>query len=296
LLAKLEAFVLLCDRAVAANFFGESTMASGNGLMAGKRGVILGVANNRSIAWGIAKALVAEGAEIALTYQGEALKKRVEPLAAELGATVVGHCDVTDLETVDNVFAEVERLWGKIDFVVHAIAFSDKDELTGRYVDTTRDNFLRTMDISVFSLTAVAKRAEPLMAEGGSILTLTYYGAEKVMPHYNVMGVAKAALEASVRYLAVDLGSNNIRVNAISAGPIKTLAASGIGDFRYILKWNEYNAPLKRVVTIEEVGDSALYLLSRLSRGVTGEVLHVDSGYHVVGMKAVDAPDISVVD
>jgi len=295
LLAKLEAFVLLCDRAVAANFFGESTMASGNGLMAGKRGVILGVANNRSIAWGIAKALVAEGAEIALTYQGEALKKRVEPLAAELGATVVGHCDVTDLETVDNVFAEVGRLWDKIDFVVHAIAFSDKDELTGRYVDTTRDNFLRTMDISVFSLTAVAKRAEPLMAEGGSILTLTYYGAEKVMPHYNVMGVAKAALEASVRYLAVDLGSNNIRVNAISAGPIKTLAASGIGDFRYILKWNEYNAPLKRVVTIEEVGDSALYLLSRLSRGVTGEVLHVDSGYHVVGMKAVDAPDISVV-
>jgi len=287
--------VLLCDRAIAANFFGESTMASGNGLMAGKRGVILGVANNRSIAWGIAKALVAEGAEIALTYQGDALKKRVEPLAAELGATVVGHCDVTDLETVDNVFAEVGRLWGKIDFVVHAIAFSDKDELTGRYVETTRDNFLRTMDISVFSLTAVAKRAEPLMAEGGSILTLTYYGAQKVMPHYNVMGVAKAALEASVRYLAVDLGSNNIRVNAISAGPIKTLAASGIGDFRYILKRNEYNAPLKRVVTIEEVGDSALYLLSRLSRGVTGEVLHVDSGYHVVGMKAVDAPDISVV-
>lgn len=271
-------------------------MASGNGLMAGKRGVILGVANNRSIAWGIAKALVAEGAELALTYQGEPLKKRVEPLAAELGATVVGHCDVTDLTTVDNVFAEVEKLWGKIDFVVHAIAFSDKDELTGRYVQTTRENFLRTMDISVYSLAAVAKRAEPLMNEGGSILTLTYYGAEKVMPHYNVMGVAKAALEASVRYLAVDLGGSNIRVNAISAGPIKTLAASGIGDFRYILKWNEYNAPLKRVVTIEEVGDSALYLLSRLSRGVTGEILHVDSGYHVVGMKAVDAPDISVVD
>lgn len=271
-------------------------MASGNGLMAGKRGVILGVANNRSIAWGIAKALVAEGAELALTYQGEPLKKRVEPLAAELGATVVGHCDVTDLTTVDNVFAEVGKLWGKIDFVVHAIAFSDKDELTGRYVETTRENFLRTMDISVYSLAAVAKRAEPLMNEGGSILTLTYYGAEKVMPHYNVMGVAKAALEASVRYLAVDLGGSNIRVNAISAGPIKTLAASGIGDFRYILKWNEYNAPLKRVVTIEEVGDSALYLLSRLSRGVTGEILHVDSGYHVVGMKAVDAPDISVVD
>ena len=270
-------------------------MASGNGLMAGKRGLILGVANNRSIAWGIAKALADEGAEIALTYQGEALKKRVEPLAAELGAAVVGHCDVTDLETIDKVFAEVGRLWGKIDFVVHAIAFSDKDELTGRYVETTRENFLRTMDISVFSLTAVAKCAEPLMTEGGSILTLTYYGAEKVMPHYNAMGVAKAAVEASVRYLAVDLGGSNIRVNAISAGPIKTLAAAGIGDFRYILKWNEYNAPLKRVVTIDEVGDSALYMLSRLSRGVTGEVLHVDSGYHVVGMKAVDAPDISVV-
>lgn len=271
-------------------------MASGNGLMAGKRGVILGVANNRSIAWGIAKALVAEGAEIALTYQGDALKKRVEPLAAELGATVIGHCDVTDLATIDNVFGEVEKLWGKIDFVVHAIAFSDKDELTGRYVNTTRENFLRTMDISVFSLTAIARRAEPLLNPGSSILTLTYYGAEKVMPHYNVMGVAKAALEASVRYLAVDLGSANIRVNAISAGPIKTLAASGIGDFRYILRWNEYNAPLRRTVTIEEVGDSALYLLSHLSRGVTGEVLHVDSGYHVVGMKAVDAPDISVIE
>lgn len=267
-------------------------MASGNGLMAGKRGVILGVANNRSIAWGIAKALVAEGAEIALTYQGDALKKRVEPLAAELGATVIGHCDVTDLATIDNVFGEVEKLWGKIDFVVHAIAFSDKDELTGRYVNTTRENFLRTMDISVFSLTAIARRAEPLLNPGSSILTLTYYGAEKVMPHYNVMGVAKAALEASVRYLAVDLGSANIRVNAISAGPIKTLAASGIGDFRYILKWNEYNSPLRRTVTIEEVGETAAYLLSDMSRGVTGEVHHVDAGYHVVGMKNPEAPDI----
>jgi enoyl-[acyl-carrier protein] reductase I len=208
---------------------------------------------------------------------------------------VAGHCDVTDLDTIDAVFADLEARWGKLDFVVHAIAFSDKDELTGRYVETTRENFNRTMDISVYSLTAVAKRAEPLMTDGGSILTLTYYGAEKVMPHYNVMGVAKAALEASVRYLAVDLGGSNIRVNAISAGPIKTLAASGIGDFRYILKWNEYNSPLKRTVTIDEVGDSALYLVSDLSRGVTGEILHVDSGYHTVGMKAVDAPDISVV-
>lgn len=270
-------------------------MAGGNGLMAGKRGLVLGVANNRSIAWGIAKACATEGAELAFTYQGDALKKRVEPLAAELGAWVVGHCDVTELETVDAVFAELGKRWERLDFVVHAIAFSDKDELTGRYVETTRENFLRTMDISVYSLTAVAKRAEPLMTDGGSILTLTYYGAEKVMPHYNVMGVAKAALEASVRYLAVDLGGKNIRVNAISAGPIKTLAASGIGDFRYILRWNEYNSPLKRVVTTEEVGDTALYMVSHLSRAVTGEVLHVDSGYHVVGMKAVDAPDISTV-
>jgi len=270
-------------------------MADTSGLMKGKRGLIMGVANNRSIAWGIAKACADAGAELALTYQGEALKKRVEPLATELGAIVVGHCDVTDLDTIDAVFAEIESKWGKLDFVVHAIAFSDKDELTGRYVETSRENFNRTMDISVYSLTAVAKRAEPLMTDGGSILTLTYYGAEKVMPHYNVMGVAKAALEASVRYLAVDLGGSNIRVNAISAGPIKTLAASGIGDFRYILKWNEYNSPLKRTVTIDEVGDSALYLVSDLSRAVTGEVLHVDSGYHTVGMKAVDAPDISVV-
>jgi enoyl-[acyl-carrier protein] reductase I len=270
-------------------------MADTSGLMKGKRGLIMGVANNRSIAWGIAKACADAGAELALTYQGEALKKRVEPLAAELGAIVAGHCDVTDLDTIDAVFAEIESRWGKLDFVVHAIAFSDKDELTGRYVETSRENFNRTMDISVYSLTAVAKRAEPLMTDGGSIITLTYYGAEKVMPHYNVMGVAKAALEASVRYLAVDLGGSNIRVNAISAGPIKTLAASGIGDFRYILKWNEYNSPLKRTVTIDEVGDSALYLVSDLSRGVTGEILHVDSGYHTVGMKAVDAPDISVV-
>ncbi len=270
-------------------------MAQASGLMNGKRGVIMGVANNRSIAWGIAKALSEAGAEIALTWQGDALKKRVEPLAQELGAFMAGHCDVTDLSTIDAVFSSLEEKWGKIDFVVHAIAFSDKDELTGRYVDTSRDNFARTMDISVYSFTAVAARAERIMNDGGSVLTLTYYGAEKVMPHYNVMGVAKAALEASVRYLAVDLGSRGIRVNAISAGPIKTLAASGIGDFRYILKWNEYNAPLKRTVSIEEVGNSALYLLSDLSSGVTGEVHHVDSGYHTIGMKAVDAPDISVL-
>jgi enoyl-[acyl-carrier protein] reductase I len=270
-------------------------MADAKGLMAGKRGLVMGVANNRSIAWGIAKAAANAGAEIALTYQGDALKKRVEPLATEIGALVAGHCDVTDAASIDAVFAHIEKEWGRLDFVVHAIAFSDKDELTGRFVDTTEGNFTKTMLISVYSLTAVAQRAEKLMHDGGSILTLTYYGAEKVMPNYNVMGVAKAALEASVQYLAVDLGRKAIRVNAISAGPIKTLAASGIGDFRYILKWNEYNTPLKRTVTIEEVGDSGMYLLSDLSRGVTGEILHVDSGYHVVGMKAVDAPDISVV-
>ncbi|TXI01066.1 MAG: enoyl-ACP reductase FabI [Rhizobium sp.] len=269
-------------------------MAQSTGLMAGKRGVILGVANNRSIAWGIAKACSEAGAEIALTWQGDALKKRVEPLAQELGAFMAGHCDVTEPSTIDAVVDTLEAKWGKIDFVVHAIAFSDKDELTGRYLDTSRDNFTKTMDISVYSFTAVAQRAERIMNDGGSMITLTYYGAEKVMPHYNVMGVAKAALEASVRYLAVDLGSRGIRVNAISAGPIKTLAASGIGDFRYILKWNEYNAPLKRTVTIDEVGNSALYLLSDLSTAVTGEIHHVDSGYHTVGMKAVDAPDISV--
>ena len=269
--------------------------ATNNGLLAGKRGLIMGVANNRSIAWGIAKACADQGAELALTYQGDAFRKRVEPLAAELGAYIAGDCDVTDLASIDAVFTDLEKKWGKLDFLVHAIAFSDKDELDGRYVDTTRDNFLRTMDISVYSLTAVAKRAEPMLNDNASLLTLTYYGAEKVMPHYNVMGVAKAALEASVRYLAVDLGGKGIRVNAISAGPIKTLAASGIGDFRYILKWNEYNAPLKKTVSIEEVGGSGLYLLSDLSRGVTGEVHHVDAGYHVVGMKSVDAPDISVV-
>ena len=265
------------------------------GLMAGKRGIIMGVANNRSIAWGIAKSIHAQGGEIAFTYQGEALKKRVEPLAAELGAIVAGDCDVSDEASIDAAFAEIEKIWGKIDFLVHAIGFSDKDELTGRYVDTTPDNFAKTMQISVYSFTSVARRAEKLMTDGGSMLTLTYYGAEKVMPNYNVMGVAKAALEASVKYLAVDLGPKNIRVNAISAGPIKTLAASGIGDFRYILKWNEYNAPLRRTVTIEEVGDVGLYMLSDLSRSVTGETHHADSGYHVVGMKAVDAPDISVV-
>ncbi|MBB3935016.1 enoyl-ACP reductase FabI [Aureimonas phyllosphaerae] len=270
-------------------------MVDSLGLMKGKRGVILGVANNRSIAFGIAKALAAQGAEIAFTYQGDALRKRVEPLAAELGAFVCGHCDVGDPATIDACFKALEEKWGKLDFLVHAIGFSDKDELTGRYVDTTEANFNKTMNISVYSFTAVAQRAEKLMTDGGSMLTLTYYGAEKVMPNYNVMGVAKAALEASVKYLAVDLGPKNIRVNAISAGPIKTLAASGIGDFRYILKWNEYNAPLRRTVTIEEVGDVGLYLLSDLSRSVTGEVHHADSGYHVVGMKAVDAPDISVI-
>ncbi|MCE2934095.1 MAG: enoyl-ACP reductase FabI [Hyphomicrobiales bacterium] len=268
--------------------------AESNGLMRGRRGLIMGLANNRSIAWGIAKACHAAGAELAFTYQGDALKKRVEPLAQELGGIVAGHCDVTDTASIDAVFAEIERAWGRLDFVVHAIAFSDKDELTGRYVDTSEANFTKSMLISCYSLTAIIQRAEKLMTDGGSIVTLTYYGAEKWMPHYNVMGVAKAALEASVRYLAADLGPQNIRVNAISAGPIKTLAASGIGDFRYILKWNEYNAPLRRTVTIEEVGDSALYLLSDLSRGVTGEVMHVDSGYHVVGMKNPDAPDLSL--
>ncbi len=270
-------------------------MAELTGLLAGKRGLIMGVANNRSIAWGIAKAARDAGAELAFTWQGEALHKRVAPLAAELDAFMAGDCDVTDLASIDAVMDNIEAKWGKIDFVVHAIAFSDKDELTGRYLDTSRDNFAKTMDISVYSFVAVTKRAERILNEGGSVVTLTYYGAEKVMPHYNVMGVAKAALEASVRYMAVDMGSRGIRVNAISAGPIKTLAASGIGDFRYILKWNEYNAPLKRTVTIEEVGKSALYLLSDLSTGVTGEIHHVDSGYHTVGMKAVDAPDISVV-
>lgn len=269
-------------------------MAENMGLMRGKRGVILGVANNRSIAYGIAKSCRDQGAELAFTWQGDALKKRVEPLAKELGAITLGHCDVTDPATIDAVFAEVKKQWGKIDFVVHAIAFADKDQLDGRYIETTQDNFTNSMLISCYSLTAIAQRAEHLMTEGGSILTLSYYGAEKWMPHYNVMGVAKAALEASVRYLAADLGEKNIRVNAISAGPIKTLAASGIGDFRYILKWNEYNAPLRRNVTQEEVGDSAMYFLSDLARGVTGEVHHVDAGYHVVGMKNPYAPDVSM--
>jgi enoyl-[acyl-carrier protein] reductase I len=264
-------------------------------LMAGKRGLVMGVANNRSIAWGIAKALATNGAELALTYQGEALKKRVVPLATELGSKLVLPCDVSDPASMDEVFGTLKKEWGGLDFLVHAIAFSDKNELDGRYVDTSEKNFTQTMLISCYSLTALAKRAEPLMKNGGSMLTLTYYGAEKVMPHYNVMGVAKAALEASVRYLAADLGKDGIRVNAISAGPIKTLAASGIADFRYILKWNEYNSALRRTVTIEEVGGSALYLLSDLGRGVTGEVHHVDAGYHVQGMKNEDAPDISVM-
>ena len=268
-------------------------MSMGSGLMKGKRGLVIGLANNRSVAWGIAKSCAAHGAELAFTYQGDALRRRVEPLAQELNALIAGHLDVTDPASLDAAFAYLDKTWGRLDFLVHAVAFSDKDELTGRYVDTSRDNFSRSMDISVYSLTDLARRAEPLMTNGGSILTLTYYGAEKVMPHYNVMGVAKAALEASVRYLAVDLGPRNIRVNALSAGPIKTLAASGIGDFRYILKWNQYNSPLRKTVTIDEVGDAALYLLSDLSRSVTGEVHHVDSGYHVVGMKAVDAPDIT---
>ena len=266
-----------------------------NNLMAGKRGLIMGLANDKSIAWGIAKACGDAGAELAFSYQGEALKKRVAPLAAQMGSDFLVECDVTNMNSVDAVFDEIEKRWGKLDFIVHAIGFSDKNELRGRYVDTSRDNFMMTMDISVYSFTAVVKRAERLMTDGGSALTMTYYGAEQVMPHYNVMGVAKAALEASVKYLAEDLGKQNIRVNAISAGPIKTLAASGIGDFRYIMKWNELNSPLRRNVTIEDVGKSALYLLSDLGSGVTGENLHVDAGYHVVGMKAVDAPDIDVV-
>ena len=264
-------------------------------LLKGKRGLVMGVANNRSIAWGIAKAAADAGAELAFTYQGDALKKRVEPLARELGGHVVGHCDVTDGATIDAVFAEIEKLWGKLDFVVHCIAFSDKDELTGRYVETSEANFTKSLLISCYSFTAITQRAEKLMPDGGSLLTLTYYGAEKWMPHYNVMGVAKAALESSVQYLAADLGPSKIRVNAISAGPIKTLAASGIGDFRYILKWNEYNAPLRRTVTIEEVGESAVFLLSPMGRGVTGEILHVDAGYHVVGMKNPTAPDIGEI-
>ncbi|MCK0170180.1 enoyl-ACP reductase FabI [Aliiroseovarius sp. S1123] len=263
-------------------------------LMKGKRGLIMGLANDKSIAWGIAKACADAGAELAFSYQGEALKKRVGPLADQLGSDIVLECDVADQASIDALFAELEKKWGKLDFIVHAIGFSDKNELRGRYVDTSPENFRMTMDISVYSFTAVARRAADLMTDGGSMLTLTYYGAEQVMPHYNVMGVAKAALEASVRYLAEDLGKDGIRVNSISAGPIKTLAASGIGDFRYILKWNELNSPLRRNVSIDDVGNSALYLLSDLGSGVTGETHHVDAGYHVVGMKAVDAPDIDV--
>ncbi len=264
-------------------------MNQSHGLMAGKRGLVMGVANDRSIAWGIAKAVAAQGAELAFTYQGEALEKRVRPLADQIGAKKVVAADVTDSASLDAAFDELKRDWGTLDFVVHAIAYSDKDQLKGKYVDTTRDNFLNSMDISCFSFTDVCRRAAPLMTNGGSLLTLTYIGAERVMPHYNVMGVAKAALEASVRYLAADLGPQNVRVNAISAGPIKTLAASGIGDFRYILKWNELNAPVRRNVTIDEVGNSGLYLLSDLGAGVTGETIHVDNGYHVVGMMATDA-------
>jgi enoyl-[acyl-carrier protein] reductase I len=263
-----------------------------SGLMRGKRGLIMGLANQRSLAWGIAKACRAHGAELAFTFQGDALRKRVEPLAKEVGGIVVGDCDVTVPATIDAAFAALRSAWGAIDFVVHAIAFSDRDQLDGRYVDTTQDNFAKTMLVSCYSFTAIAQRAEKMMPNGGAMLTLTYYGSQKWMPHYNVMGVAKSALEASVRYLAADLGVKNIRVNAISSGPIKTLAASGIGDFRYILRWNQYNAPLRRNVTIEEVGEAGVYLLSDMSRGVTGEVHHVDAGYHIVGMKHPDAPDI----
>jgi len=263
------------------------------GMMAGKRGLIMGLANDKSIAWGIAKACADQGAELAFSYQGEALLKRVKPLAEQLGSDIVIPCDVGDEASMDALFAELEKVWGKLDFVVHAIGFSDKNELRGRYVDTSRENFMMSMDISVYSFTAICQRASKMMPDGGSLLTLSYYGAEKVMPHYNVMGLAKAALEASVRYIAEDLGRDGIRCNAISAGTIKTLAASGIGDFRYILKWNEYNSPMRRNVSIEDVGGAAMYLLSDLSRGVTGEVHHVDSGYHVVGMKALDAPDMT---
>ena len=264
-------------------------------LMAGKKGLIMGIANERSLAWGIARSLAAHGAELAVTYQGEALERRVRPLAEQAGASMVLPADVTDAGSLDDLFASIADVWDGLDFVVHAIAFSDKEELKGRYIETSARNFQKTMLVSCYSFTELCRRAAPLMSRGGSMLTLTYYGAERVMPHYNVMGVAKAALEASVRYLAVDLGGEGIRVNAISAGPIRTLAASGIGDFRYILKWNEYNSPLKRNTTLDDVGGAAVYLLSDLGAGTTGEVLHVDSGYHVVGMKAVDAPDITTV-
>ena len=264
-----------------------------NGIMNGKRGIVMGVANDRSIAWGIAEAVAKQGAEIAFTYQGDALEKRVRPLAEKVGSTIIIPCDVSSDEAIEETFKLLKKKWDTIDFIVHAIAYSDKEELKGEYVDTTRENFYKTMDISVYSFTAIAQRAARMMPNGGSMITLTYYGAEKVMPHYNVMGVAKAALESSVRYLAADLGSDKIRVNSLSAGPIKTLAASGIGDFRYILKWNQYNSPLRRNVTLNDVGGCGVYLLSDLSAGVTGETHHVDCGYHVVGMKAIDAPDMS---
>ena len=264
-----------------------------NGIMNGKRGIVMGVANDRSIAWGIAEAVAKQGAEIAFTYQGDALEKRVRPLAEKVGSNIIIPCDVSSDEAIEETFKLLKEKWDTIDFIVHAIAYSDKEELKGEYVDTTRENFYKTMDISVYSFTAIAQRAAKMMPNGGSMITLTYYGAEKVMPHYNVMGVAKAALESSVRYLAADLGSDKIRVNSLSAGPIKTLAASGIGDFRYILKWNQYNSPLRRNVTLSDVGGCGVYLLSDLSAGVTGETHHVDCGYHVVGMKAIDAPDMS---
>ena len=264
-------------------------MGESNALMSGKQGLVMGVANDRSIAWGISRMLAEHGAKLAFTYQGDALGRRVRPLAASVGSDLVMDCDVTDDKSIDTVFGHLKKEWGALDFLVHAIAYSDKDELKGQYLQTTRSNFLNTLDVSCYSLTAVCQRAVPLMVEGGSVLTLTYFGAERVMPHYNVMGVAKAALDASVRYLAVDLGNSGIRVNGISAGPVKTLAASGIGDFRYILKWNELNSPLKRNVTIDEIGGAGLYLLSDLSSAVTGEIHHVDSGYHTVGMVAVDA-------
>ena len=270
-------------------------MSSVGSFLQGKRGLIMGVANSRSLAWGIAKAVSAQGAELAFTYQGEMLEKRVRPLAEEVGSSLVLPCDVTDADSMDAAFATIEKEWGNLDFLVHAIGFSDKNELRGRYIDTTPENFAMTMNISCYSFTAVARRAEKLMSEGGSMLTLSYMGAQRVIPHYNVMGLAKAALEASVKYLAKDLGKQGIRVNAISAGPIKTLASSGIGDFRYILKWNELNSPLRRNITIDEVGKAALYLLSDLSSGVTGEIHHVDSGCNVIGMKLEDAPDISLV-
>jgi len=271
-----------------------SEVTKGN-LLVGKRGLIMGVANDKSLAWGISKAAKDQGAELAFTYQGDALLKRIKPLAEEVGSDIIIECDVSSQGSIDSAFSELKKKWNKIDFIVHAIGFSDKNELKGKYLDTSLDNFLMTMNISCYSFTAISKKASEMMPDGGSILTLTYYGSEKVMPHYNVMGVAKAALESSVQYLAADLGINNIRVNAISAGPIKTLAASGIGDFRYILKWNEYNSPLRRNTTIEDVGGAGVFLLSNLSSGTTGEILHVDSGYHVVGMKNADTPDIGAI-